>query len=1400
MTEAATLPEPERPDVDAAPAPRRRSGWRWISRIVALIILALLGAIVAALFWIDTPGGHRFLIRNLANRDISNGLQVSVGSIEGSIYKHSRLRDVRLYDLKGEFARIDDADLQWYPLGWFSNRLEIDHLRIATARLDRLPKLRPGKKRSSVLPGFDIRIGDLQVQRLALGAALAGKPHAVRLLGRADILRGRAVVDMRAYAYDSADAVRFSLDSRPDERKFDIDAQVAAPAGGVIGGLIGAKTPLALAIRGNGDWARWSGRLVALESGRQAANVSIAMSEGRYRLSGPVALIGPAAGIGRQLGVASAKIDADFTFRDRIWRGTAGASARGLRIGAEGGADLGRNRFEDLVLDLRLASITTLAKGAEGRNAALKLRLSGPFDNFGIEYLLTAPDLRQGKTALVGLRAIGKGRVVKGETILPLRLTAKSLALGAPPIDERLRDIVAEGRVSYKGGRLTTGPVALRSSGVNGRLQVDAVPARGQFAVSLDGRLSRLAIAGFGVTDVDAALRFATPAGGGKAVLSGKAAAVMNRLDNRFLRGLAGGLPRVTSDVALAPDGRILLRNLRLTAPAISLAANGHRNRDGTFHFEGNGTHKSYGPLRLTLDGKIDRPRVDLLLARPAPALGLANVHALLVPDAAGYQVTANGGSTLGPFTGNGTILLPRGATATINVARLAVSDVLASGQLIPVTGGLSGTLNLTGPARGTTRLSVEEGVQVVTLDLNLDRANFAGSPAIAINRGTVQARIALVPGATSVDGTMQARGVRCGTLRVNRLAVSMKLVNGAGQMTGSFVGQGGRLFDLQMRAAITPETIGVDLAGTLDQQAIRQSGRAMLTREDGGWRLAPVTLGYRGGSMKLAGLLGSTSTHVEATLDALPLAVMDIINSDLGLGGTIDGSVIYDAPRGGVPEGRMNIRVRRLTRSGLALSSSPIDLGINAELNAGRAAIRAVVADGGKVTGRAQALIAPLGQGTLMERLNAAPLRGQLRYAGNADTLWRLTNIELFAIGGDVQMTADATGTLADPQISGLVRARNARMTSPVTGMRVDSISADGRFSGAQLNLTSISGRTKGGGTVSGSASFSFSGERGVGMDISLQTQRAMILDRDDIAATVTGPLHIQSGGDGGTISGTLEVDSSRFALGRASAVAEIPRIKVVELNRRGEEIESNRQPAPWRLAIKAVADDKFMVEGLGMQSEWAMNVNIGGLVTAPALDGSATLVRGDYDFAGRRFELREGRLRFNGGAPINPTLDIRAVADVSDLSATITVTGTSLKPIVAFTSVPTLPQDELLARILFGTSITNLSAPEALQLASAVAAFQGGGGGLDPINAVRKATGLSRLRILPADTVTGQKTSIGAGKYLTNRIYVELITDGQGYSATRVEYQITRWLALLSSVSTIGRQSLNARVSKDY
>jgi translocation and assembly module TamB len=412
---------------------------------------------------------------------------------------------------------------------------------------------------------------------------------------------------------------------------------------------------------------------------------------------------------------------------------------------------------------------------------------------------------------------------------------------------------------------------------------------------------------------------------------------------------------------------------------------------------------------------------------------------------------------------------------------------------------------------------------------------------------------------------------------------------------------------------------------------------------------------------------------------------------------------------------------------------------------------------------------------------------------------LWRLTGVEIVDIAGPVSVSADARGTLGNPVIAGSLATDNAAISSAVTGMRLHNVKVRGRFSGAQLVMSSFSANAQNGGTVTGTGSFTFAGIGGVGMDLRLQAENAALLQRDDIAATVTGPITLRSDGSGGTIGGDLLLNRSRFTLGRAAAIAQIPELRVTEINRNGEEIERLRVTKPWALAIKARARNRLIVTGLGLDSEWRANLDIGGTVTSPAISGTAELVRGGYTFAGRRFDLREGKIQFDGRTPVNPMLDIDAEANVNDLTAVIHVGGTGLKPDISFTSVPALPQDELLSRILFGTSITNLSAPEALQLASAVGSLQGGGG-LDPINVVRKAAGLDRLRIIAADPTQGQGTSIAAGKYLTRKTYVELITDGQGYSATRIEYQVTRWLSLLAAISTLGRESANVRISKDY
>jgi translocation and assembly module TamB len=1377
---------------------RRRSRWQaWVLGVLALLV----ALVVAALLWLDSAGGHRYVASRISALTPASGLRIKVAAIEGSLYKHVRLRGVELADRKGRFLAVPEARMQWFPFAWLANRLEIDSLVIPQARLDRLPQLKPSGRKRPILPDFDIRVGDLRVGRLLLGPAVAGKAHVAELRGRADIRSRRAIVQMGARALDTQDRLQLSLDSRPDANRFDLDLQLFGPRGGILAGAAGLERDVRLAVDGRGDWRRWRGRLAAVLGTEQVAALDLAADAGRYRAEGTLAPTLLGKGLAARLAAPRLGVAIDTRLANRVLDGRLALRSAALRMEAEGAIDLARSSFDNLLVEVGAGRAEALLKQARGQDVRLRLRLDGPFRSAAYEYLLRAPELRFGKARIVDLRGQGQGRLSeRGPTLVPLRVTARRVDGQGPVLDGILRDVSVAGTLQIAGSVVTSTPIAIRTSKVRGDLILLANLARGTLDAGFTGDLKGLDIPRFGLVDMTARVTAAqAPRGGFQ--LTGRAAAALRRLDNAFLRGLAGGLPRATSDLRLGADGRLHFAGLTLDAPALRLRANGYRRPDGQVRFEGSGEHDSYGPVRLVLDGRIDRPHADLVLARPLDALGLREVKAELTPDAAGYVFTAAGGSTLGPFAGGGAILLPPGAPALIRVDRIAVADALAAGALTPVTGGFDGRLDVTGRVTGTIGFQPVSGVQRIILALAANAAQFAGPPAIGIGRGTVQATILLNPGATSVDANVQAGGVLVGRTRIGRLAGRARLVNGAGTVNLSLGAQRGRLFDLQARARIEPGRAAIDLAGTLARQPIRFANSAMLTREDGGWRLAPTVVDYRGGTAELAGLFGGAATQLRARLDRLPLALADLANPDLGLGGTISGQVRYDLPRGGNPSGEARVTVRGLTRSGLAISATPVDLGVNAVLNAHRAAVRAIVRNGATVIGRAQAMMTPLGAGgTIIERIANAPMRAQVRYSGNADTLWRLTNVELFTLSGPATISADVAGTLADPVIAGSVSTSGARLQSPVTGMTLTGLTTQGRFDGSQLILGTLRGQTKGGGTLDGSARFTF-GLNGLGIDLSARASRAVLLDRDDIAATVTGPLTVRSDGNGGVIGGDLDVISSRFVLGRAASVAEIPELRVVEVNRRGEEFESATPASPWRLDIHANARNRLMVTGLGMDSEWRADLQIGGTVTQPTITGRADLVRGSYDFAGKRFDLRDGALRFTGSTPINPTLAITAQSDVSDINATIRVTGTSAQPEIDFSSIPALPEDELLSRLLFGTSITNLSAPEAIQLAAAVAAFQGrGGGGLDPINAVRKATGLSRLRILPADQTTGQQTSVAAGKYLSRRIYVELITDGQGYSATRVEYQITRWLSLLSSVSTVGRQSANVRVSKDY
>ena len=167
----------------------------------------------------------------------------------------------------------------------------------------------------------------------------------------------------------------------------------------------------------------------------------------------------------------------------------------------------------------------------------------------------------------------------------------------------------------------------------------------------------------------------------------------------------------------------------------------------------------------------------------------------------------------------------------------------------------------------------------------------------------------------------------------------------------------------------------------------------------------------------------------------------------------------------------------------------------------------------------------------------------------------------------------------------------------------------------------------------------------------------------------------------------------------------------------------------------------------------------------------------------------------------PINPILDIVAEGGVQGLNAVIRVTGRGQRPEITFTSTPALPQDELLSP----AAVRHLD-HQPVGARSVAARRRRGLAERDRRRARSDQCRAQRHRPRSPAHPAGRHhartraPSIAAGKYIGRRVYVEVVTDGRGYSATQVEYQITRWLSLLSSISTIGRESVNVRVSKDY
>ena len=1106
-------------DETRAERPKYRLRRNWAERLLRELLVLFLGLIILlglALFILDTSAGHRWIVDRIAQVETASGLRFRIGRIEGSIFSESRLKNVSVLDQHGTVFTSPEIELNWTPEAWLFNELSIERVHADRATLVRLPELKATGRKGPMLPGFDIHVGELSIDRFEIGRQVTGTERVGTLTASADVRSGQAMVKLGATIAGS-DRFYLHLDAEPDGDRFDLEVRAHSAAGGVLPALVGSKRSLDLAVTGDGTWTRWRGGAALNLSSRPAARLGLAADEGRFGLRGTAAPSRFVTGRLARLTVPVVRVAGHATFEDRVLDGQLVLGSAALRVATSGALDLAANEFRSVSVGIDLLRPPALFPNMTGRNVRALITLDGPFDTAAYAYRLTSPGVKFDNTGFIDFRAEGRGKLSPWPMRLPLHLRAR----GITGIGDEAGAILANARLD---GVLTITPkfirgegLQLRSAQLSGKVSLLIDLVSGRFEIMLSGSLRRYYIEGLGIVDVLTELRVVPGPGGKGSIVTGTAKAWVRRLDSNFFRDLTGGLPRLETALRRSPDGVLHLSNLQLYSPKLRLSGEGRRNRNGTFHITARGRQSEYGALRMTLDGNIARPRVDLFLERPNDTLGLTNVRLLLDPIAAGFNYRAAGGSRLGPFTSNGQILLPKGGATTIAIAALDVNGAHASGRLRADPGGFTGELDVAGGGlTGMLAFAPVGGAQKIEVHLNANDVTFPG--ALAVRSGRIDGTVVLAEGRTTIAGVVNARGIELSGISIARLTANANLVNGSGQVRAAFAGRRGAAFEFATVADISPDEIRLTGRGEVEGKSLVLEEAAVLTRlDDGGWALAPTRVSFGGGRAVVSGNSGDRPS-VHAQLRSMPLDVLDVAWPDLELSGRATGTLDYAWK--GTRSGKLDLTIRGLSRSGLVLASKPIDVGVAAILTDDKAGLRAVAVSDGETIGRVQARFAPLGPGPVLAELMNAPLLAQLRYQGPADTLWRLSGVEVFDITGPAAIGVDIGGRLADPSIRGSIRADNARLESSITGTVIENLAAAGRFAGPRLVLSRLSGQTPGGGSIEGSGTVTFSEGRTL-IDLSFNASKAQLLNRDDVAATVTGPLKVSSTGRGGTISG---------------------------------------------------------------------------------------------------------------------------------------------------------------------------------------------------------------------------------------------------------------------------------------
>lgn len=1428
-----------------------------ILRVLFWTLAGLVVALVGLVTFVQTSPGRALLASTISSLASSDTSRLSIGRIEGTVPTDMTITDVALGDATGIWLTIDRARLSWSPLALLSGVARIDLVDVNRISISRLPApSEPDPAAQTGLPMLPVgvRLDRLNVASLDLAPAIAGAPAQLAITGRADWSDPQAGIsaDLDVRRIDDVPGqVAAKLNFDPATGQLAVSLKASEPAGGLVAGL--ANLPggdaLDLSLEGKGPLDAWQGdlKLNVGSSGSAGGRFLIRRGDAAYDLdadlSGDLSRLVPTSLSPLLSGTTAVRVSARRGDDGRVDIGRLDAGSEAFALTGSGHLDEARDTLAATLNISRLAPAAAAALAGQPLSwtalsgdltisgtvskpiAALRATIADPvFDRYS-----AARAQVSGQATLLGglYTPLPTNFALKADLSQPtssvLQLTGR---LGPSISIDAAGQIAADNSVRLDRAIVASQPVDASFTGTVGT---------GAVAGKFDIRRADLAVAGAALGqdiagllavsgDVDAAFD------GSRLAVNLNGTGTSLRLPDARAQALLGDRVTLAGRVSRAADGAFALDGVKIEGVKASATAQGAIRPSGG-QVRANIALSDLtaidpqltgrGEIEANLSGTPDNMAGDIVArlldatasGRPIGRLELATKVTGL-PQTPQGTFTLNGNVDGKPAKGGGAFQVAAYRAAALNDLDITLGSVRASG-----------TIALDTQSRATGRLNLKAG--------NLDDLS-----ALALTKlgGSVDLAIdaRVIDGRQSLNAVGSATNLNVPGVWAERVNIDLKNVDPYGlTLSDSRVDisnaevRGTQIAELGVTGSGTAKGLALQATGTINQTAIRsaldvtptgegaiidlktlqadRSGQRLtlgapsrIVLAGSNVRIDKLTLRANGGSLVLDGEVGG-SGKLTIAARSLPLSLADIASPGLGLAGTLNADVSLSGdlakPTGNYRVNASGIASAQTRSAGIA----PLTITGEGALEGTRATLGATIRNARgidlRVSGAAPLQVAGALDVRVTGRLDTALANDLLAVSGQ--TLAGIANVDI-AI----------RGTPAAPNVTGSVVLANGRFDDPINGISLTNIQATLRGSEREINIASLSARTRNGGAITGSGRIAVDPQAGFPGEIRLRGTNAQLIASE--TASATGSLDITMSGPlarSPRVAGRVDLTSLEITLPdrlpfsatpiEVRHVAPPPHVRArLARERAANAGRAGATPFVATLDIAVNSPARIFVRGQGITAELGGAIQIAGTTAVPIVNGGFQMRRGTIAVLGKTLTFARGEISFPGG--LDPDLDFVAEAPAGGVTAQVLVTGRPSDPKLEFSSNPTLPRDEVLSRLLFGRPSGKLTASQTVQLAQAVIQLTGGGSG-GALGDLRQSLGVDALDI--GGDNDGENIGVGIGKRINDNIYLGVRQGATpGSSRITVDVDVGRGVKVQGEAGADGSSAVGVGVEWDY